>query len=213
MQKIHFDTDYMRGAHPLIMQRLMETNLQQTPGYGTDEYTAHAKLLIKEACGCPDARVFFLTGGTQTNATVIDGLLDRHEGVICADSGHINVHEAGAIEATGHKVLALPSHSGKLNAGEVADYIKSFYADDTYQHMVAPGMVYISYPSEFGTLYTKDELRSLKEVCDSFNIPLFIDGARLGYGLTAQNDLSLKDLASLCTVFYIGGTKVLVPKK
>ena len=206
---IHFDTDYMSGAHPKVMERLVATNFDQTPGYGTDEYTAHAKDLIRAACGAPDARVYFLVGGTQTNATVIDGILARHEGVLCAESGHINVHESGAIEATGHKVLTLPSYAGKVAAEDVRNFIDTFYSDDTYEHMVAPGMLYISFPTEYGTVYTLDELESISGVCRKAGIPLFIDGARLGYGLAADGgDVTLEDIARLSDVFYIGGTKV-----
>lgn len=206
---IHFDTDYMSGAHPKVMERLVQTNFDQTPGYGTDEYTARAKKLILEACGAPDASVYFLVGGTQTNSTVIDGLLDRHEGVLCAESGHINVHESGAIEATGHKVLTLPSYSGKVSAEDVENYISEFYSDDTYEHMVAPGMLYISFPTEYGTVYTLKELQDISDVCHKHEIPLFIDGARLGYGLASERcDVTLKDVARLSDVFYIGGTKV-----
>lgn len=205
---IYFDSDYMAGAHPLVMKRLQETNLLQTPGYGTDEYTAKAKELICNACGCPDARVHFLVGGTQTNATVIDGILDRHEGVLAAGSGHINVHESGAIEATGHKVLTLPSHEGKVAASDVKAFVDSFYSDETYEHMVAPGMLYISFPTEYGTIYTLKELEELSAVCHEAGIPLFIDGARLGYGLEAEgSNVTLKDIARLSDVFYIGGTK------
>lgn len=205
---IYFDSDYMAGAHPLVMKRLQETNLLQTPGYGTDEYTAKAKELIRNACGCPDARVHFLVGGTQTNATVIDGILERHEGVLAAESGHINVHESGAIEATGHKVLTLPSHEGKVAASDVKAFVDSFYSDETYEHMVAPGMLYISFPTEYGTIYTLKELEELSAVCHEAGIPLFIDGARLGYGLEAEGcDVTLKDIARLSDVFYIGGTK------
>lgn len=206
---IHFDTDYMSGAHPEVMQRLMETNFDQTPGYGADQYTAKAKALVLEACGVPDARVHFLVGGTQTNSTVIDGILARHEGVLCAESGHINVHESGAIEATGHKVLTLPSYSGKVAAEDVRKFITDFYNDDTYEHMVAPGMLYISFPTEYGTIYSLKELEDISEVCHKAGIPLFIDGARLGYGLAAEGgDVTLKDIARLSDVFYIGGTKV-----
>lgn len=206
--KLHFDTDYMRGAHPAIMKRLLETNMLQTPGYGADKFSRRAKDLIKQACDTPDAKVILLVGGTQTNSTVIDGVLDRHEGVLCAETGHINVHEAGAIEATGHKVLTLPSHQGKIDPREAREYIEAFYADDTYEHMVAPGMIYISYPTEYGTLYSKEELEKLFRLCREFGLKLFIDGARLGYGLAAQSSVTLKDIASLCDVFYIGGTKV-----
>ena len=199
----------MEGAHPEVMRRLLETNLEQTPGYGTDAYTTHAKELVRRACAQPDAAVYFLVGGTQTNATVIDALLARHEGVLAAETAHINVHESGAIEATGHKVLVLPSHEGKVLADEVDAYISQFYRDDTYEHMVAPGMLYISHPTEYGTLYTRKELEALSRICREANIPLYMDGARLGYGLAAEGtDVSLEDIARLCDVFYIGGTKV-----
>ena len=192
-----------------MLERLIQTNTDQTPGYGTDKYTAHAKELVKEACGTPDARVYFLVGGTQTNSTVIDGVLDRHEGVLCAESGHINVHESGAIEATGHKVLTLPSYDGKVSAEDVRNFIKTFYSDDTYEHMVAPGMLYISFPTEYGTIYSLSEIEDLSNACHEANIPLFIDGARLGYGLAAEGgDVTLKDIARLSDVFYIGGTKL-----
>lgn len=205
----HFDTDYMEGAHPLVMQRLVETNLEQTTGYGSDPYTAQAKTLIKQALGTEDVDVHFLVGGTQTNSTVIDSLLMHHEGVLAAETGHINVHESGAIESCGHKVLTLPSHDGKVLASEVEAYIKEFYADETYEHMVAPGMLYISYPTEYGTLYTRQELEQLHQVCQKADIPLYIDGARLGYGLACdQCDITLSDLPSLADIFYIGGTKV-----
>lgn len=205
---IYFDSDYMAGAHPKVMKRLLETNEEQTVGYGSDQYTAKAKELIREACGTPDARVFLLVGGTQTNSTVIDGILDRHEGVLAAESGHINVHESGAIEATGHKVLTLPSYGGKVSAEDVRHYITDFYSDETYEHMVAPGMLYISFPTEYGTVYSLKELEDLSSACHDAGIPLFIDGARLGYGLAAEgNDVSLKDIARLSDVFYIGGTK------
>lgn len=206
---MHFDTDYMEGSHPDVMRRLLETNLEQTVGYGSDPYTQRAKDLIRKACGAPEAGVHFLVGGTQTNSTVIDGLLRQHEGVIAAETAHINVHESGAIEATGHKVLTLPQHNGKLEAEEVEKYITDFYRDETYEHMVAPGMVYISHPTELGTLYSLDELEKLSAVCRRANIPLYMDGARLGYGLAAENtEVTLTDIARLCDVFYIGGTKV-----
>lgn len=206
---MHFDTDYMEGSHPDVMRRLLETNLEQTVGYGSDPYTQRAKDLIRKACGVPEAGVHFLVGGTQTNSTVIDGLLRQHEGVIAAETAHINVHESGAIEATGHKVLTLPQHNGKLEAEEVEKYITDFYRDETYEHMVAPGMVYISHPTELGTLYSLDELEKLSAVCRRANIPLYMDGARLGYGLAAENtEVTLTDIARLCDVFYIGGTKV-----
>ncbi len=206
---IRFDCDYMAGAHPEVLEALVRTNLELTPGYGADSYTAEARELIRRAIGCPEAQVMFLVGGTQTNATIIDGILDRHEGVIAADTGHIAVHESGAIEASGHKVLTLPHHAGKLDAEEVEGYITEFYRDDTYQHMVAPGMVYISHPTEFGTIYSLKELEALSAVCHKHSIPLYIDGARLGYGLAARGtDVGLRDIARLADVFYIGGTKV-----
>lgn len=205
---LHFDCDYMEGAHPLIMRRLAETNLEQTPGYGNDPYTNQAKNIIAKACGLNDAKIYFLVGGTQTNATVIDGILAHHEGVMAAENGHINVHEAGAIEASGHKVLTLPSHEGKVSADDVRKYITDFYRDETYEHMVAPGMVYISHPTEYGTLYTLDELEALSRTCHDAGITLYMDGARLSYGLTADGtDVTLHDIARLCDVFYIGGTK------
>lgn len=205
----HFDSDYMEGAHPLILERLIRTNMEKTPGYGTDEYCETARRKIREACGCPEAEVHFLVGGTQTNATLITAMLRPYEGVVSAATGHINMHEAGAVEAGGHKVLALPAHEGKLDAEEVDRYVTSFYEDPSWDHMVAPGMVYISHPTEYGTLYTLAELEALSAVCRKHHIPLFLDGARLGYGLAAHGtDVTLETIASLCDVFYIGGTKV-----
>lgn len=206
--KLYFDSDYMEGAHPKVMQALHETNLQHTTGYGTDPYTKQAREAIRQACQAPNALVQFLIGGTQTNATVIDALLRRHEGVLCADSAHINVHESGAIEHSGHKVLTLPATEGKLKAKDVDRYITQFYSDETYEHMVAPGMLYITQPTEYGTLYSLAELEDLSQVCRNHHIPLYLDGARLGYALTSpQADFTLPDLARLCDVFYIGGTK------
>lgn len=204
---VYFDSDYMAGAHPQVMQALVASNLEQTTGYGTDAYTAQAADMIRQACEAPDARVYFLVGGTQSNATVIDGLLARHEGVLAAESAHINVHESGAIEASGHKVLTLPQHEGKVWADEVKSYIEDFYKDDSYEHMVAPGMLYISFPTEYGTVYSLQELSDLSKVCKEAGIPLYVDGARMAYGLAAS-DVSLADIARLCDVFYIGGTKV-----
>lgn len=206
---LHFDTDYMRGAHPEVMRRLVETNLAQTPGYGTDPFTAHAQALILEACGLAEGRVYFLAGGTQTNATVIDSVLERHAGVIGAETAHINVHEAGAVEATGHKVLTLPSHQGKIAPDQLERFVADFYRDDTCEHMVEPGMVYISQPTELGTLYSLAELEAISRVCRRFGMALYIDGARLGYGLASSAcDVTLRDIARLADVFYIGGTKV-----
>lgn len=206
---IYFDSDYMAGAHPDVLQRLIDTNLEHTVGYGCDQYTEQAINLIREACGTPKAQVFFMVGGTQTNATIIDGILARHEGVLAPESAHINVHEAGAIEATGHKVLTLPQHEGKVWADEVEHYIEEFYRDETFLHMVAPGMLYISFPTEYGTVYTLSELEALSQVCHDAQIPLYIDGARLGYGLAAKDgNVTLRDIARLADVFYIGGTKM-----
>lgn len=203
----------MAGAHPEVLDAIVRNNLTQTAGYGSDNFCAEARRLIREACCAPEADVHFLVGGTQTNSTVLDALLRPTEGVIAADSGHINVHEAGAIELSGHKVLALPAVEGKLSVASVKAYLETFYADDTWPHMVAPGAVYISFPTEFGTLYTLDEMEALSAVCREYKLPLFVDGARLGYGLAAsalteQRPVTLSDLARLADVFYIGGTKM-----
>ena len=205
---LFFENDYSEGAHIRILERFIETNDEKTTPYGSDVFTESAKNKIRLACNNPDAEIFFLCGGTQTNKVVISSLLKPYEGVISAVTGHINGHESGAIENSGHKVLPLPHRNGKLCAGDVDAYVNSFYADATYEHMVNPGMVYISHPTEYGTLYTKDELTALSKVCRNHGMPLFLDGARLGYGLAAETDLSLADIASLCDVFYIGGTKV-----
>lgn len=206
---LYFENDYCEGAHPAILQRLMETNLEKQPGYGHDAYCASARKKILSACGCPEGEVFFLVGGTQTNAAVIASMLRRYEGVIAAATGHIAAHEAGAIEFTGHKVLTLPQHDGKLDAAEVEQYLADYYHDGSYDHMVFPGMVYISHPTEYGTLYSLRELEALSEVCGRCHLPLFLDGARLGYGLVSPGtDVTLQDIARLTTVFYIGGTKV-----
>lgn len=206
---IRFECDYTEGAHPRIMEALMRTNMEQTKGYGEDEHCEHARELIREKCGSADADVHFLVGGTQTNMTVIAAALRSHQGVICAESGHINVHETGAVEATGHKVLALPSADGKITAVQIKALCEEHFQDDSFEHMVQPGMVYISNPTENGTLYNKKELQEISEACKAYGIPLFLDGARLGYGLMAEgNDITLQDLAQYCDVFYIGGTKV-----
>lgn len=206
---LSFASDYVEGAHPAILQRFIETNYVKQAGYGSDEYTASAKEKIKAACGCPEADVWLLTGGTQTNQVVIDALLHSYEGVVSAETGHIAAHEAGAIEFTGHKVLTIPQYGGKMAAADLAAYLAAYHADDNAEHMVRPGAVYISHPTEYGTLYTKDELKALRAVCDEYEIPLFMDGARLGYALAAPDtDVTLHDLCSLCDVFYIGGTKV-----
>ena len=206
---LYFTSDYMEGAHEKVLQKLIETNMEHLSGYGTDEYCESAKKKIKTLCGCENADVHFLVGGTQTNAIMIDALLDSYEGVVCADNGHIYTHEAGAIEFTGHKVLSLPGECGKLRANILEEYLETFYADDNHEHAVFPGMVYISHPTEYGTLYSKAELRALSEICHRYEMPLYLDGARLGYGLMSKDtDVTLEDVASLCDVFYIGGTKV-----
>ena len=204
-----FECDYLQGCHPKILEALAATNMETQVGYGNDRWSDSAKEKIKAAFACPDHDVYLLTGGTQTNALVIDSLLRPYEGVISAVSGHVNAHEAGAIEFTGHKVLALPATDGKLDAATVAAYIRNFYADPTWPHMVKPGMVYISHPTEYGTLYTADELQALSAVCKEYDIPLFLDGARLGYGLMSRGtDVTPALLGEVCDVFYVGGTKV-----
>ena len=206
---IDFNSDYLEGAHPSIMVRLAETNMVQTVGYGEDEYCEAAREKIKTACQAPEADVHFLVGGTQTNTTVIAAILRPWQGVISAVSGHINCHEAGAIESTGHKVITLPTTNGKITAQQVQDYVEWHRNDESTEHIVQPGMVYISHPTEGGTLYTKAELTALYDTCRRYGLPLFIDGARLGYGLMAEeSDMTLPEIARLCDVFYIGGTKV-----
>ena len=206
---IYFNSDYLEGAHPALMAKLNETNMVQTIGYGEDEYCAAARVKIQNACQAPEADVHFLVGGTQTNTTVIAAVLRPWQGVLCAVSGHINCHEAGAIESTGHKVITLPTTNGKITAQQVQEYVEWHRNDESTEHIVQPGMVYISYPTEGGTLYSKAELTELYDVCRRYGLPLFIDGARLGYGVMADGaDLTLPEIAHLCDVFYIGGTKV-----
>lgn len=203
-----FQCDYSEGAHPMIMQRLMETNLEQTVGYGMDEYCEQAREAVKKAVGCEDADVHFLVGGTQANATVISSVLRPYQGVICADTGHINVHETGAIEHSGHKVLALPAEKGLLKAEQIRQAMEEHLAEDGPEHTVQPGMVYISFSSEVGTVYSLEQLKEISAVCREYGLPLFIDGARMGYGLAAEGgDVKLADIASLADVFYLGGTK------
>jgi threonine aldolase len=203
-----FCNDYSEGCHPLVLKRLEETNMEELPGYGSDRYTLMAKKKIAAACATPNADVYFLTGGTQSNQVVIASLLRSYEGVICCSTGHIAVHEAGAIEETGHKVLTIPAQEGKLVAADLEKYLSDFENNASKDHMVQPGMVYISQPSEYGTLYSKKELSALHEVAQSHHLPLFVDGARLAYALaTKENDVSLPELAQLSEVFYFGGTK------
>lgn len=207
---IRFECDYAEGMHPRILERLVETNMEQTAGYGEDSYCERAAALIKQACGREDIDVHFLVGGTQTNLTVIGSILRPYQGVFCADTGHLNVHETGAIEATGHKVIVLPTTAdGRLTAAEIRKAYEAHWNDATHEHMVQPGMVYISQSTEDGTAYTKAELEEISAICRKCELPLFIDGARLGYALAAEDcDHTLQDIARLADVFYIGGTKV-----
>ena len=206
---LYFENDYCEGAHPAILQKLMETNMEKLPGYGLDPYSDAAKEKIRRACRCPEAEIYFLAGGTQANAVVISAVLKRFEGVIAAVTGHIHSHEAGAVEYTGHKVLALPHQDGKIRPEDLQGYLQDFYADKNHEHMVFPGMVYISHPTEYGTLYTKQELTDISGLCARYGLPLFLDGARLGYGLVSgETDVTLADIARVTDVFYIGGTKV-----
>lgn len=206
---LSFESDYTEGAHKKILQRLIDTNMEKLSGYGSDPYCEQAKLKIREVCKCPQADIYFLLGGTQTNATVIDSLLNRYEGVVAASTGHVSGHEAGAIEFTGHKVLEIPQKCGKIEADTLKSYLQKFYADGNHEHMVFPGMVYLSHPTEYGTLYTKEELTRISAVCKEYKIPLYLDGARMGYGLMSRNtDVTLPVIAKCCDVFYIGGTKV-----
>lgn len=207
---IRFECDYAEGAHPKILERLCRTNEEQTPGYGLDPHCDAARALIRRWCGDETLDIHFLVGGTQANTTVIASILRPHQGVIAAATGHINEHETGAIEATGHKVIAVPCGAdGKLTAAQVEAVHAAHWSDAAHEHVVQPAMVYISQSTENGTIYTKRELEALSEVCRERNLPLFLDGARLGYALAAaENDLSPEDLARLTDVFYIGGTKV-----
>ena len=206
---IRFNCDYLEGAHPRIMEALMNTNMVQTVGYGEDEYCKEAKEKIKEVCGCKDAAVHFLVGGTQANMTVIASILRPHQAVLCVKEGHINVHETGAIEATGHKVMAIEGKDGKLSGDLVREAHRLHWEDGAHEHITQPKLVYISNPTELGTIYSKAELEAIRKACDDCNMYLFLDGARLGYGLASEeNDLTMEDVAKNCDVFYIGGTKV-----
>ena len=205
---IRFNSDYLEGAHPRILEQLASTNMAQTPGYGEDMFCDKARDTIRRLCDAPDADVHFLVGGTQTNATVLAAMLLPYQGVISADTGHIAVHETGAIEAGGHKVIALKNTDGKLNAGQVSECCRLHFSDESHEHMVMPAAVYISNPTEVGTIYSRDELNALRAVCDQWHLMLFMDGARLGYGLASpENTLDLPYIARTCDVFYIGGTK------
>ena len=206
---ISFECDYNNGAHPKVLENLVKNNSAKPTPYGFDEFSERAKERIREAIGMPDAQIFFLTGGTQTNATTIDSMLYQYEGVICVDSGHINVHEAGAVEFTEHKIITLPGKQGKMEVQVLDKYLDDFMHDGNNAHAVYPGLVYITFPTELGTIYTARELDGIYQVCQRYDIPLYIDGARLGYGLTAEGcDVTLPYLARHCDVFYIGGTKI-----
>lgn len=206
---IRFSCDYLEGMHERILERMADTNREQYPGYGDDPHSVHARAMLKELCGGAQTEVHLVVGGTQTNLTVISSILRPHQGVICANTGHVNVHETGAIEATGHKVLALPSGDGKITAAQIQAAYDGHWNDVTHEHMVQPGMVYISQPTENGTTYSKAELEEISRVCRACGLPLYLDGARLGYALMAEdNDLTLRDITALTDVFYVGGTKV-----
>ena len=206
---LSFESDYIQGAHKKILEQLIATNMEPLSGYGNDKYCFSAKAKIKAVCQKDDAQVFFLCGGTQTNQIVIDTMISRYEGVICADTGHINFHEAGAIEFTGHKVLTLKNHYGKINAKELGNYLKNYNADENKEHTTKPAMVYISHPTEYGTLYSYEELKNISDICKQNKLILYLDGARLGYALMSPTtDVRIEDIADLCDVFYIGGTKV-----
>ena len=206
---VSFESDYIAGAHPEVLRRLAETNAEPLPGYGTDRYCESAKQKIRDAAGIPDAEIAFLAGGTQANAVVISSMLADYEGVIAAKTGHISTHEAGAIEYTGHEVLELPQEEGKISADALEKYLSGFFADENHEHMTFPGMVYLSWPTEYGTLYSRTELERISGICRRYGIPLYLDGARLAYGLMSREaDLDLPGIAGLCDVFCIGGTKV-----
>lgn len=206
---LHFECDYLEGAHPRILEKMLETNLDQTPGYGQDEHCRRAKELIRQACQAPEADVWFLVGGTQTNSTVIRAILRNYEGVLSPETGHVTGHEAGAVEATGHKVITMPAVHGKITAETLEATMEKFRGDSSRAFAVRPGMLYISLPTEYGTNYSLAELEALRALCDRYELPLFIDGARLGYGLVApDSDVTLADVARIADVFYIGGTKV-----
>ncbi|MDR0835017.1 MAG: low specificity L-threonine aldolase [Tannerella sp.] len=206
---IRFECDYAEGAHTYVLSSLIDNNFEQTKGYGEDEHCENARRLIRQLCGDETIDVHFLVGGTQTNMTVISSVLRPHQGVLAVDSGHINVHETGAIEATGHKIIAVEGKNGKITASQIEQAHAKHWADVNHEHAVQPGMVYISHPTEKGTIYSKQELQDISKVCRACGLPLYMDGARLGYGLVAEgNDLNLPDITELCDVFYIGGTKV-----
>ncbi len=204
----YFINDYSEGAHPKLLEALVKSNEEHLTGYGSDSYCMRAKEKIKAFTKVDSDDIYFISGGTQTNMIVISTMLAPYEAVVAATTGHVNFHEAGAIEHAGRKVLTIPSHDGKIDAGELKDYLATFYADENHEHMAFPGMVYVSHPTEYGTLYSKAELTAISDVCHEYDLPLFLDGARLGYGLAAKHDLEIEEIGVLTDVFYLGGTKV-----
>lgn len=206
---VTFESDYNNGAHPTVLRSLIDSNDKKSSSYGSDYWSQEAREKIRQACQCNKAEIFFLVGGTQTNATVIDAMLPSYGAVIAVETAHINVHESGAVEANGHKVITLPSHNGKMSAEDLKRYLKRFFADPTWEHMAVPGMIYLTFPTELGSVYCSHEIAAIYELARQYSMPLFIDGARLGYGLTSEGcDFDLPWLARHCDVFYIGGTKV-----
>lgn len=206
---LNFSSDYIEGCHPKILEQLSKTNMIPTNGYGDDDFCKSAREKICSTCGIENLQIEFLMGGTQTNQLTIDTILKPWEGVVSAVTGHVATHEAGAIEYTGHKVLTVPNHLGKIYSTELDDFLNTFFSDGNHEHMVFPGMVYISQPTEYGTIYSKKELTDISNVCKKYSLPLYMDGARLGYALMSkQNDLTLNDICNLVDIFYIGGTKV-----
>ena len=206
---VTFESDYNNGAHPTVLRSLIDSNDKKSSSYGSDYWSQEAREKIRRACQCNKAEIFFLVGGTQTNATVIDAMLPSYGAVIAVETAHINVHESGAVEANGHKVITLPSHNGKMSAEDLKSYLERFFADPTWEHMAVPGMIYLTFPTELGSVYCSHEIAAIYELARQYSMPLFIDGARLGYGLTSEGcDFDLPWLARHCDVFYIGGTKV-----
>lgn len=206
---VTFESDYNNGAHPTVLRSLIDSNDKKSSSYGSDYWSQEAREKIRQACQCNKAEIFFLVGGTQTNATVIDAMLPSYGAVIAVETAHINVHESGAVEANGHKVITLPSHNGKMSAEDLKRYLERFFADPTWEHMAVPGMIYLTFPTELGSVYCSHEIAAIYELARQYSMPLFIDGARLGYGLTSEGcDFDLPWLARHCDVFYIGGTKV-----
>ena len=205
---IRFNSDYQEGAHPRILQRMLQTNLEQHPVYGEDECCAEARAMIQRACEAPEVDVHFLVGGTQTNFTFLAAALRCYQGAVCADTAHIAVHETGSVEATGHKVITLPQRDGKITAAQVDECCRLHFSDGSHEHMVMPKVVYLSESTELGTVYTRAELTEMRAVCDKWKLWLYVDGARLGYAMASEAcDVDLPFLARTADAFYIGGTK------